>query len=180
MTDEHGLPRVGYAVCDEISGGKVLEIDGLAIDSDVVDVITDIGTLRFHHDQDCCEHVALADFESDDDLTGATVLRVLEMEHVGGYNADTTTGESSTWTFYRVETTKGDIWMRWLGESNGYYSENVNIDYLGAADGTSSRRAVLKEGVVRYDAYEKNKSIRGYMTDAVPLITANRLLGEKS
>lgn len=79
-----------------------------------------------YHDQDCCESVEIEDMDEDPNvLVGGFVVNAEEVE---GVVEDTDWG-SQTWTFYKIDTNKGGITIRWLGESNGYYSESV--DFIG-------------------------------------------------
>lgn len=95
-------------------------------DEDEVVFITSTGmALKLYHEQDCCENVRIVDVELDcEDFSGATVLSA---EVVQGDSEVVEHGDSQTYTFYKIETTKGGIWIRWLGESNGFYSESVDI-----------------------------------------------------
>lgn len=79
------------------------------------------------HIQDCSETVEIESIDGDlDDLIGAPLLMAEEVIKVGGES----TLESSTWTFYRFATVKGYVTVRFLGWSNGYYSEKVDWFYL--------------------------------------------------
>ena len=81
----------------------------------------------FFHDQDCCEHVYIEDIIGDlSDLENSPLLMAEEIIEKGD---DTDDWNSSTWTFYKLMTTKGELFLRWCGESNGYYSEDVSIMY---------------------------------------------------
>ena len=73
------------------------------------------------HIQDCSEDVKIESIDGDlDDLIGAPLLMAEEAVKVG----------SETWTFYKFATVKGYVTIRFLGWSNGYYSERVNRFYL--------------------------------------------------
>jgi len=81
---------------------------------------------RMHHVHECCEHVYLEDVVGDPErLIGDPVLHAYKAtgEDPRGY-------DSAHWTFYRIFTVKGDVTLRWLGESNGYYSEEVSFEKL--------------------------------------------------
>lgn len=78
------------------------------------------------HDRDCCESVKIEDIIGDiKDLIGMPILMAEKESNVGKVNHDDY--YSSTWTFYKFGTVKGYVTIRWLGESNGYYSEDVSL-----------------------------------------------------
>lgn len=75
------------------------------------------------HDQDCCESVWLEDVcGSWEDIEWEELLGAVETTE----NMENAS-ESGTWTFYTFKTFKGSITLRWCGESNGYYSEGVDL-----------------------------------------------------
>lgn len=88
-----------------------------------------------YHSQDCCESVTVEDVTGDlADLIGEPLLEAEAVSH----DADEYTpnpaapkpsehAESWTWTFYKFGTRKGSVTIRWLGQSNGYYSERVDF-----------------------------------------------------
>lgn len=80
---------------------------------------------RFYHEQNCCESVTIEDICGDlDNLVGAPILQAEEVS-TGCIDSH---GGSVTWTFYKFATCKGAVVVRWLGSSNGYYSESVHFE----------------------------------------------------
>lgn len=109
-----------------LTGKTISKIDGMETGSESVTIETADGyEFTMHHRQDCCEYVRVEDVVGDpEELIGAEVRVAEERE---GESEDAEYG-TQTWTFYTLRTNKGSIDIRWLGESNGYYSESVDVD----------------------------------------------------
>ena len=113
-------------------GATVREVTGATRESEEVRIVTDRGTLRLWHQGQCCESVSVEDVTGDPaDLVGG-VVSLAEERDSGPMPEGHEPGESETWTFYEIRTTRGDLTLRWLGTSNGYYSESVDSEWIAA------------------------------------------------
>lgn len=118
----------------DLVGKQLVAIDGLEAGSDnVFFECSDGSKYQMYHVQDCCESVNIVDVVGNPDhlLTGEILQAEIsdsEEEPEGHYY------ESYTWTFYRIATNRGSVVIRWLGESNGYYSESVDFEKVASED----------------------------------------------
>ena len=101
--------------------GKVVR--GLAYDEDYFQILTDDCVYIFHHEYDCCESVWLTQVDGISDKVIGSRIVVAEVVTDG---KDTEYGHI-TWSFYKIGTNKGMIDFRWQGESDGRYSETVDL-----------------------------------------------------
>ena len=120
---------------DAMIGKTITSIEGKVGDEVMTFVAKDWTRFVFWYEQDCCASCSVEDVCGDlADLIGSPLV---EAEEVTGYSPpageapwekekDGYQPESFTWTFYRFATAKGSVTVRWLGESNGYYSESVS------------------------------------------------------
>lgn len=115
-------------------GETLTAVHGMESGSEQITFETASGRIfRMYHSQDCCESVALVDVTGNPtDLIGAPVLKAEESSNSDAdeeYNkrVEYPPTDSWTWTFYHLAMIKGYVTLRWLGESNGYYSESVDF-----------------------------------------------------
>ena len=115
-----------YCNVDVLIGQTLKKIDVNSYAESMTFITTDDKQYRMWHRQDCYESVAVEEIIGDlDDLIGVPILDASERT-----DSRENTSRSQTWTFYVFSTIKGTVTIRWLGESNGYYSEEVSFALL--------------------------------------------------
>lgn len=120
---------MNYCDVNVLVGKTLSKIHGGVVGDDVITFTTTDGEMysMFHY-QDCCESVCVEDIVGDmQDLVGEPLLIAEEVSGEIPADFNAADHESVTWTFYKFATRKGYVDIRWLGESNGYYSESVTF-----------------------------------------------------
>jgi hypothetical protein len=112
-----------------LKGKTLVSVEGCRTGSDCVTFRTTDGkSYSLFHSQNCCESVSINDIDGDfNDLIGEPLLVAEENSSLDGFVDTVKHYDSYTWTFYRLATQKGWVVIRWLGESNGCYSESVDF-----------------------------------------------------
>ena len=132
-----------------MKGKTFVEVTGSIGSGEMMFVTAEGERFLFAHYQDCCESVDINDIVGDlEDLVGSPLLIAEEVS--GATEPDEEHYESYTYTFYKFATRKGYVDVRWLGESNGYYSESVELFVEGVSElvepnGATNLGALLRE-----------------------------------
>ena len=107
MTDSKIADVTPINKLDCFIGKTFVSIEGMTPGSEEITFTCSDGSVyKMDHYQDCCEYCWLPHYPRE-------------------YEP-----ESQTWTFYKFRTLKGYVDLRWFGESNGYYSESVNVELI--------------------------------------------------
>lgn len=115
-----------------IIGKTVTSIEGLEKGSDeIIFHCSDGSHYKMYHEQDCCESVTVDDISGNINcLVGEPLLKAEEFTRVPDEEEcnNNCLWDSVTFTFYNFATIKGYVQIKWFGESNGYYSEEVDFE----------------------------------------------------
>lgn len=125
---------------NETLNGQLIEECKIECDVQDINIRFEKHDLCLTHIQDCCEQVYIyrIDYYPKDNIA-QIALDTLHLKNVifesisknviddpswwGGKSND----DHHTWTEFKLETNKGTICIYFLGESNGYYSEDVDM-----------------------------------------------------
>ena len=94
-------------------------------DDEMIVFETECGrTFKMFHEQECCESVYIEDVVGDlNDIVGNPILVAECVEGRVAWDAD----GNKMYTFYKIDTVKGGVTIRWNGSSNGCYSISVYL-----------------------------------------------------
>ena len=116
----------------ELLGKTITVIKGAVVKSDeILFVCSDGSIFKMYHYQDCCESVEIEDICGDiADLLNTPITMAEDISNECTADPRALFDDSYTWTWYKLATVKGYVTVRWLGQSNGYYSERVDFEEL--------------------------------------------------
>lgn len=118
---------MGYRDRIELSSlvGEVLTYIDTDEKNDEIMLTTASGRkIKIYHDQDCCETVWIEDTQGNwHELIGKVIVEASKDE-----KQDECDYGSRTETTLKFRVDDATVISRWIGESNGYYSESVDIE----------------------------------------------------
>lgn len=116
----------------DLEGRLIDRIVGLHTESgEVLFYMHDGALYKMYHRSDCCEHVSIAEIVGELNPGPWEQCWIVRAEESTREATGEECSEAGLWTFYRMDTTQGCIVIRWLGQSNGYYSMSVDFEQEG-------------------------------------------------
>jgi hypothetical protein len=116
-----------YANFFELQGQTIRAIN-VAEGDKSVSITTDQFVYVIDHEQDCCEQVRVFELQGDREFVLNKPIILAEEDNAApDMDRDYRFDDSYTWTKFTLKTEAGEFSFWFLGESNGYYSESVNV-----------------------------------------------------
>ena len=111
---------------DVLQGKTLTNID---VGPESIMLTTECGRqIVIRHDQDCCESVVVEDTQGDwHQLVGKPIVEVSHDEEKDCEPKPSEYSESWTRSTLTFRVDDATVINRWIGESNGYYSESVSL-----------------------------------------------------
>lgn len=112
---------LAFKSIEELKGKTLTKVE--AGSEEVVFETSEGPRYQLFHQQDCCESVVIREVEGDVSKLSGIVLDAVERPGTEppGFNPS----DSYTLTDFIIRTKDAIVTFKWLGESNGYYSESV-------------------------------------------------------
>lgn len=128
----HGLAvwRYPQVTIEELLGKVCIDIEVMRDGDDDYILFTCLDDSQYLmcHDDDCCEDVRIEDINGDVKcLLDRPITLARETTKDVDKDPEGRPVDSATWTFYSLSAGKGYVDIRWFGESNGWYSESVDL-----------------------------------------------------
>lgn len=112
----------------ELKGKTIKKITGEVGDREMYFETIEGEKYRLIYHQDCCAGCDIDDICGDlEDLIGHPILVAEEVDNIDEPRK-CDRDESYTWVFYKLDTIKGGVTIKWYGQSNGYYSERADFE----------------------------------------------------
>ena len=131
MTDSKIADVTPINKLDCFIGKTFVSIEGMTPGSEEITFTCSDGSVyKMDHYQDCCEYCWLPHYQDCCEYCWLPHYQdCCEYCWLPHYPREYEP-ESQTWTFYKFRTLKGYVDLRWFGESNGFYSESVNVELI--------------------------------------------------
>ncbi len=135
MGNAGGVFQVGEAVSwdDRIEIGAIVgevltHIDTNESNDEILLTTRSGKTIKIFHQQDCCENVRIEGTDGNwHDIVGKVIIEASKSEFDECEPKPSEWAESWTRTELKFRSDAATVISRWIGESNGYYSEGVDI-----------------------------------------------------
>lgn len=117
----------------ELKGAKIARMPDISRDEIIIVIVRDntIERWRFYHQSDCCESCHVVKVTIQGNILDQQIIEANDDHPDNGpdtWPAEYSFDYSHTWSRFIIRVPGGYLEFWFLGESNGYYGETVDIE----------------------------------------------------